>query len=162
MKLLRNALLVAVGTAVIAPGLHISLAAQEVSSDELVHPSPDSWPGYHGDYSGRRHSHLTQITPANVQDLGLAWAFQTGKDGSIKSSPLVVNGVLYFTMPDNVWAVDARSGHMIWHYTYPPTRATISVSAGSLSTRTGFSFLDPTGTSSRSTQTMEPCAGTSW
>jgi len=26
---------------------------------------------------------------------------------------------LYLTMPDNVWAVDARSGHEIWHYKYP-------------------------------------------
>ena len=31
-------------------------------------------------------------------------------------TPLVVNGVLYFTTPDNAWAVDARSGHELWHY----------------------------------------------
>ena len=43
----------------------------------LLHPPADSWPGYHGDYSGRRHSALTQITPQNVKNLGLAWAFQT-------------------------------------------------------------------------------------
>ena len=36
-----------------------------------------------------------------------------------KSSPLLVDGILYFTVPDNIWAVDARSGHQIWHYTYP-------------------------------------------
>ncbi len=35
---------------------------------------------------------------------------------TIKSTPLMVNGVLYFTMPDNVWAVDARSGRQLWHY----------------------------------------------
>ena len=40
-------------------------------------PAPDSWPLYHGDYSGRRHIPLTQITPQNVGDLTLAWAFQT-------------------------------------------------------------------------------------
>ena len=34
----------------------------------------------------------------------------------------MVNGILYFTVPDNVWAVDARSGHMIWRYTYPPNQ----------------------------------------
>ena len=28
--------------------------------------------------------------------------------------------MLYFTVPDNVWAVDALSGHQLWHYTYPP------------------------------------------
>ena len=29
-----------------------------------------------------------------------------------------MNGVIYFTLPDHVWAVDARTGHQIWHYTY--------------------------------------------
>ena len=83
----------------------------------LLHPPADSWPGYHGDYSGRRHSALTQITPQNVKNLTLAWAFQTEQASTIKSSPLLVDGILYFTVPDNIWAVDARSGHQIWHYT---------------------------------------------
>jgi alcohol dehydrogenase (cytochrome c) len=34
----------------------------------------------------------------------------------IKSTPLEVNGILYFTTPDNVWSMDARTGHVIWHY----------------------------------------------
>ncbi len=98
------------------------LLAQGVDRTTLVNPPPDSWPGYHGDYSGQRHSKLTQIAPQNVEELGLAWAFQTGQTAAIKSSPLVVDGILYFTVPDNVWAVDARSGHQIWHYTYPPNK----------------------------------------
>ena len=85
----------------------------------LLHPPADSWPGYHGDYSGRRHSALTQITPENVKNLALAWAFQTDQLAQIKSTPLLVDGILYFTVPENIWAVDARSGHQIWHYTYP-------------------------------------------
>ena len=88
----------------------------------LLHPPADSWPGYQGDYSGRRHSKLTQITPQNVSNLSLAWAFQTNQPAEIKSTPMLVDGVLYFTVPDNVWAVDARSGHMLWHYTYPPNK----------------------------------------
>src|SRR5207249_6210957 len=92
--------------------------AQGVDAQMLLHPPADSWPGYHGDYSGRRHSALTQITPANVGQLGLSWIFQTGQNGALKCSPLLVNGILYITVPDNVWAVDARSGHQIWHYTY--------------------------------------------
>ncbi|MFZ0590263.1 MAG: acido-empty-quinoprotein group A, partial [Bryobacteraceae bacterium] len=36
----------------------------------------------------------------------------------IKSTPLEVNGVLYFTIPDHVWAVDARTGDELWHYTW--------------------------------------------
>ena len=46
-----------------------SLKAQNVDATMLLHPPADSWPGYHGDYSGQRHSHLTQITPQNVANL---------------------------------------------------------------------------------------------
>jgi len=88
----------------------------------LLKPTPDSWPLYHGDYSGKRHSHLSQITHENVGKLTLAWAFQTHQAAAIKSSPLLVNGILYFTVPDNIWAVDARSGHMLWHYNKPTSQ----------------------------------------
>ena len=112
MKALRSLLL-----AVLA--LSVSALAQGLDPAMLLNPPADSWPAYHGDYSGRRHSSLTQITPQNVSHLGLSWAFQTGQGATIKSSPLLVDGVIYFTVPDNVWAVDARSGHQLWHYTYP-------------------------------------------
>ena len=45
----------------------LCLAAQNLDSAQILKPTPDSWPLYHGDYSGRRHSPLTQITPRNVQ-----------------------------------------------------------------------------------------------
>jgi alcohol dehydrogenase (cytochrome c) len=93
--------------------------AQEYDPSWQLKPPTDSWPGYHGDYSGRRHSPLTQITPENVENLGLAWSFQTGEAGQLKCSPLMVNGILYITEPDSVWAVDARTGHQLWHYKYP-------------------------------------------
>lgn len=94
-------------------------AAQEVPSDLLLKPPADAWPTYHGDYSGRHHSALAQITPANVSRLTLAWAFQTNLSQPIKSTPIVVNGVVYLSAPDNVWAIDARSGRQIWRYTHP-------------------------------------------
>ncbi len=111
------------GTAILAIAICGFSLAQGVEAKMLAHPPADSWPGYHGDYSGRRHSSLTQITPQNVRNLALAWAFQTERTISIKSSPLMVDGILYFTVPENLWAVDARSGHTIWHYTYPKAPA---------------------------------------
>jgi alcohol dehydrogenase (cytochrome c) len=77
------------------------------------------WPTYHGDYSGRHHSALAQITPDNVHQLTLKWAFQTGLTQQIKSTPILVNGVIYITSPDNIWALDARSARQLWRYTYP-------------------------------------------
>jgi len=79
----------------------------------------DSWPTYHGDFSGQRHSKLTQITPENVRQLTLAWAFQTGQTQQIKATPILVNGIIYITTPDNIWAIDARSARQLWRYTYP-------------------------------------------
>ena len=77
-------------------------------------PPADSWPTYHGDYSGRRHSRLTQITPANVRQLSLAWSFETGQSGQIKATPILVNGIIYIAMPDAAWAIDARTCRQIW------------------------------------------------
>jgi alcohol dehydrogenase (cytochrome c) len=46
----------------------------------------------------------------------MAWVFQTRQQQAIKSTPLMVNGVLYFTVPNHVWAVDARTGRQVWHF----------------------------------------------
>src|ERR1700761_7543937 len=89
----------------------------------LLHPTVDSWPTYNGSYDGERHSKLQQITPQNVNTLGLAWAFQTSPPKEIKSTPLLQDGVLYLTGVDDVRAIDARSGNQLWHYAYPPNKA---------------------------------------
>jgi len=91
------------------------IAAQELDPAALSKPATDTWPTYNGDYSGKRFSPLDQINASNVGSLTLAWVFHPHAS-TIKSTPLEVNGVLYFTVPDNVWAVDARYGREIWHY----------------------------------------------
>jgi alcohol dehydrogenase (cytochrome c) len=118
MNFSKGLFLLAAG-ALFAIALQGTVLAQGADEPTLTHPPTDSWPGYHGDYSGRRHTSLTQITPQNVKNLSLAWAFQTEQAAPIKSSPLLVDGILYFTLPENIWAVDARSGHQVWHYTHP-------------------------------------------
>ncbi|MGC0772274.1 MAG: acido-empty-quinoprotein group A [Candidatus Acidiferrum sp.] len=92
-----------------------AVSAQGLDTATLLRPPTDTWPTYNGDYSGARYSTLDQINAGNVNSLTLAWIFRTHSAG-IKSTPLEVNGVLYFTVPDNVWAVDARFGRLIWHY----------------------------------------------
>jgi alcohol dehydrogenase (cytochrome c) len=119
MKLLKSALLLAAVATVLVPIPH-RLWAQGVDHSTLLHPPADSWPQYHGTYNGQRHSRLEQITLQNVGSLALAWAFQTNQAAEIKSTPLLADGVLYFTVPDDIWAVDALSGQQVWHYTYPP------------------------------------------
>jgi acido-empty-quinoprotein group A len=89
-------------------------AAQGLDPALLLKPATDTWPTYNGDYSGRRYSPLEQINASNIGSLTLAWILPAHL--GIKSTPLEVNGILYFTAPDNVWAVDARFGREIWHY----------------------------------------------
>src|SRR5437667_7526640 len=91
------------------------VAAQGLDPAALLKPATDTWPTYNGDYSGRRFSPLDQINATNVDTLTLAWIFPAHL-AAIKSTPLEVNGVLYFTTPDNACAVDASNGRQIWHY----------------------------------------------
>ncbi len=103
-------------------------SAQGLNPATLLKPG-DSWPSYNGDYSGRRYSPLTQINSSNVGSLALAWISHPSFKGDTgasaassasKATPIEVNGILYFSAPDNAWAIDARTGREIWHYLYPP------------------------------------------
>ncbi len=110
----------------------------------LLKPLGDSWPTYSGDYSGKRYSSLTQINQSNVSHLTLGWVSRVangsggggrgaaptivggvaqtestmggGGGTNIRASILEVNGILYFSTPDNAWAMDARDGHELWHF----------------------------------------------
>lgn len=105
----------------------ISIVGQggAVDPSTLNRPPTTSWPTYNGDYSGRRFSPLTKISAANVKALSLGWMsrLSTSPTGGfqIKGTPLVVNGVMYVTQPDHVWALDARTGREIWHYAWTST-----------------------------------------
>ena len=86
---------------------------------KLLQPPTDTWPIYNGDYSGRRFSPLKTINTSNVHSLSLAWTYRiegNGDAGRISSTPLEVNGALYFTVPNRVWAIDARTGKELWSY----------------------------------------------
>ncbi len=99
----------------------LSLHAQNLDPTTILNPPTNTWPTYNGDYSGQRFSSLRQINSTNVGMLTMAWAFQTGVSSGtgLKSTPLLVDGTIYFTEPDDVWAIDARSGRQVWHFHYP-------------------------------------------
>ena len=83
-----------------------------------------NWPTFNGDYSGQRYSTLTQINHSNLNRLEPQWAYRITDVGTqrgapvpiIKCTPLLANGVLYMTIPDHIWALDARTGKERWHY----------------------------------------------
>lgn len=98
---------------------HVSLDPNAIGKTPVT-----SWTTFNGDYSGQRYSTLTQIVPANVGRLAQQWVFKITGVGPqrgapvpvIKCTPLLVDGVLYITIPDHVWALDARTGNLLWRY----------------------------------------------
>lgn len=86
----------------------------------LLQPT-DTWPMYNGDYSGRRFSSLEKINEKTVNELKLAWTYRAegasgGRGVRIEATPVLVDGILYFTVPTMVWAIDARTGVQLWNF----------------------------------------------
>jgi alcohol dehydrogenase (cytochrome c) len=76
----------------------------------------DNWVSYNGDYTGRRYSGLSEVTPANVTHLGARWIFHTTSVGILEVTPVVVNGVMFITRGNDAYALDAQTGKQLWHH----------------------------------------------
>jgi alcohol dehydrogenase (cytochrome c) len=79
---------------------------------------PGNWLTYSGNYSGHRYSALDQVTPANVANLHVKWAYQF-RDPRTEVSPIVVDNVMYVTASDRAAALDARTGRELWRWSRP-------------------------------------------
>jgi alcohol dehydrogenase (cytochrome c) len=91
----------------------------------LFQQPKDTWPTYNATYSAQRFVNLDQVNQKTINDLKVKWKYKI--DGvtirgsgnpTIKSTPLMVDGVLYFTVPDHVFAVDARTGKERWRFDF--------------------------------------------
>ena len=79
-----------------------------------------NWLTYSGTYFSQRYSQLDQIAPDNVGDLELQWLYQTPVPGPWQATPIVVDGVMYVSQrPNDIVALDARTGRVYWTYSYP-------------------------------------------
>jgi alcohol dehydrogenase (cytochrome c) len=94
-------------------------------SDLLVSPVADNWPSYNGDYSGRRYSILREITPQNVASLRAQWVFHSPNSSSLEGTPIVFDGMMFMTSANDAFALDARSGRVVWHYARPVTEGLV-------------------------------------
>ena len=79
-----------------------------------------NWPVYLGDNSSSQYSTLDQITIDNVQDLEVAWIYQSGDSDSlnrtqIQCNPLIIDGILYGSSPKlKFFALNAATGEEQW------------------------------------------------
>jgi acido-empty-quinoprotein group A len=98
---------------------HVSLNPSDIGK-----PPIGAWTTFNGDFSGQRYSTLNQIRPRNLHRLAFQWVYRITSVGAqrgapvpvIKCTPLLVDGMLYITLPDHLWALDARTGKELWHY----------------------------------------------
>ena len=100
---------------------HIDVLPQQL----LVAPPAQDWPSYNGDYTGRRYSALNQISPENVHRLRAQWVFHSATSDSLEVTPVVVGGVMYVTSANDAFALDARTGRVLWRHTRPPSEGLI-------------------------------------
>ena len=134
--------LILIASLAASPTLRAVQAQDGLDPASILKPLANTWPTYSGDYTGRRYSTLTQVNRDTVKNLTLAWIarmtagqantrggvgrtivggegtgeFGAGGGATIKGAVLQVGDILYVTAPDNVWALDARDGHELWHY----------------------------------------------
>jgi PQQ-dependent dehydrogenase (methanol/ethanol family) len=102
------------------PAAHEEIGPQSV--EQILHPRPGEWPTYSGNVDGNRYSDLAGINVKNVGDLRPAWIHSLPYFG-LETTPLVVDGVMYVTGPNQVQALDGRTGREIWNYSRPRATA---------------------------------------
>ena len=91
--------------------------------------SQTGWATYNGQPSGNRYSALTQITPGNVSRLAPQWVFTLPNVAQGQVTPVVVDGVMYVSAANDLYALDAGSGRQVWNYRRPRTRGLTGVAA---------------------------------
>jgi alcohol dehydrogenase (cytochrome c) len=88
------------------------------------------WPLYNGSTNGTRYSALTQIDPRNVRQLAVRWMFTIPNTARLQVTPVIVGGVMYVTVANECYALDAGTGREIWHYQRPRTKGLVGNAAG--------------------------------
>lgn len=104
------------GLALAALLVPAGIAPAQVKYEDILKGPGDNWLTYAGDYSGRRHSPLRQITAANAGSLAPKWVHHIPGAKGLRTNPIVYDGVMYVTNPNELRAIDARTGRLIWMY----------------------------------------------
>ena len=106
----------------------------QVSNEDLSVRAPAAnWISYNGDYSGRRYSSLTAINAKNVAQLRAQWVFHASNTNWLENTPVVVNGIMFVTAANDAFALDARTGRIVWRHARPTSEGLIDDAARHLS-----------------------------
>lgn len=128
-QMLAVALLTAIMPSLLAsaqglPG-HLRIDVNVAAAD-LLQPQPAAnWVSYNGDYSGRRYSSLAQVNTGNVSRLQAEWIFHSRNSDRLEVTPVVINGLMLVTSANDTFALDAKTGRVVWHHARPITEGLI-------------------------------------
>lgn len=95
-------------------------ATAQVTYEDLRAARPQDWLTYSGSYNSHRHTGLNQVNVRNAGNLVAAWVYHVPGAGRLEAVPVVVNGVMYISQPNEVYALDGRTGRPIWEYRHQP------------------------------------------
>jgi glucose dehydrogenase len=89
-----------------------------VPAGYLAQSKAVDWPYFGGDQGSMRFSELKQINAENVGKLRRAWTFHTGDTSAthFQGTPLIVNGVMFFSKGKNIFAVESETGKQLWRH----------------------------------------------
>ena len=78
---------------------------------------PENWIAHGRTYEEQRFSPLAKINKESVSDLGLAWYKDMGTNRALEATPIVVDGIMFFTSTwSRVYAVEAKTGETLWSF----------------------------------------------
>ncbi len=115
----------------------VSTVIDVQSSDLLVQPPNANWVSYNGDYTGRRYSGLSEINPSNLAELRAEWVFHARNSGRLEVTPVVVNGMMFVTAANDAFALDARTGRVVWRHSWPISEGLIDDASGHINRGVG-------------------------
>ena len=104
---------------------HLLAKDGKIFREKPIAPKSD-WLDYDGGPSGNRYSTLKEINTANVQQLAPAWMFPMPNSSRLEVTPVVVDGIMYVTGWNEVYALDATTGRQLWTYNEPHTEGILS------------------------------------
>jgi quinohemoprotein ethanol dehydrogenase len=113
-----------------APGASGPASSTAAIDDARLRTAGDdaaNWLMYGRTHDGHRFSPLAEINEGNVAELGLAWSIELDTTRGLEATPLVVDGVIYTTGSWSVvYAIDARTGEILWTYDPEVPRARVA------------------------------------
>jgi alcohol dehydrogenase (cytochrome c) len=108
---------------------HMEIMVNVTTEQLIARPVAANWLSYNGDYTGQRFSGLEEINDKNVSQLRAQWVFHANNTRDMEVTPVVIDGLMLVSAANDVYALDAQNGRIVWHYSRPISEGLIDDAA---------------------------------